>query len=114
MATYDSLVYVAGCVFGTLYRRFRKFLPLLLAGKNHKSLDIHKLVDAKGRGSLWRVTTTVMELFKRAEQYFIVYSNDWETRFYTDTVVELLVKDTQILAYSNAVQEEANVKVGRG
>ena len=114
-----SLVYVAGCVFGTLYRRFRfnksldfdKFLPLLLAGKSDKSLNIHKLADAKDRGGLWRVTTTVMELFKRAEQYFIVYSSHWETRFDTDTVVELLVKDTQILAYLNALQEEASVKV---
>ena len=116
-----SLVYVAGSVFGTLYRRFRfsarqksdlvKFLPVLLAGKSDKSLGIHKLVDAKDRGGLWRVTIPVVELFKRAEQYFVVYSSHWSKRFDTDAVVQVLMEDSQILSSFRLLLEESSLKV---
>ena len=76
--------YLGGYVFGTFYRRIRcslkntglysqQCLSFLIAGKcigENVTLPEHKYVNILDRGGLWKVNENVTSIFKIAERYF--------------------------------------------
>ena len=81
----NIICYLSGYVFGTYYRRLRfsksctqslyhqQCLTILIAGKSSaemQDLTEHKLVNARNRGGLWKVSKEVISIFTTTETFF--------------------------------------------
>ena len=107
--------YLSGYVFSTIYKRLRYSKKKLLAKKNEDSsfyLDIlfagkvtdtnsadepeQKLVNARNRGGLWKVTKEVFDIFCITECYFRKYVSKCVTKIDSMEMVTSLSKDASI------------------
>ena len=98
------VVYIAGYVFGQLYRRIRKSrlwesdlcqqkLSLLKAGKIEavETDDRYKLVKCRDRGGLWYVGVDVIGIFTETEKDFKLQTQNMTLKIDFDKIVKNVV-----------------------
>ena len=122
----EIIAYVSGYVIGTLYRRLRyskdhqsffnqQCLSFLQAFKlvDGKETDVshQKLVDAKNRGGLWKVTSDTITIFMYAETYFLSATKDFVKIIDAKYLTSLLLEDSSVLIYFNSIRRTADLDV---
>ena len=117
------ICYLSGYVFSTFYRRVRfsnkkssdniyhqQYLSLLLAGKVSEGgadMPEHKLIDARNRGGLWKVTKEVISIFTSAESLFHSFVIKNYNKIDSKEMVSCLMKDCGVLSNFSKIRNLA-------
>ncbi|XP_057298339.1 uncharacterized protein LOC130629219 [Hydractinia symbiolongicarpus] len=119
--------YLAGYVFGTLYRRIRRSkqsrsilnlqsIHLLIAGKStdqEHDTEINTLVRIKDRGGLWTVTSEVFEIFSIVESHFRQESSTTHRSIDSKKMVSYLMNNARILCNYNKLKNASTEEVSK-
>ena len=117
------ICYLAGYVFGTLYRRLRfssnkdtdynqQCLSILSDEKSTDAdpdLPDHKLVTSRNRSGLWKVTKDVIDVFAVAEEKFQNHTKSCTTKINDTVMVAELLKDVTILSRFSKIRSSSNL-----
>ena len=122
----DIIKYLAGYVFGTVYRRLRnnkytrnmlgeQSLCVLLAGKTtvQDSAKGNTLTSAKNRGGLWIVSSEVFEIFAIVENTFRKRTAKFQRKIDSKVILYELLKYPVLLANYKVVCDKAAEKVSK-
>ena len=125
----DIIVYLAGYVLGTLYRRMRfskmnksmyhqQCLSISLAGKLTSSTSDtstedkqHKLVDIKNRGGLWKINGPAIQIFKIVEFKFRCITKTSHNKIDSHALVKDLITNCGILSNFGKLKNESDEEV---
>ena len=119
------IAYLSGYVFGTMYRRIRfsklthnsadiyhrQCLSFLIAGKcvgEKIKLPEHKIVEIHDRGGLWKVTKDVIDIFSKAEAYFLLAVEKNPRKIDSQDYVPAMLKDVFILHLVSKIKHKSS------
>lgn len=123
----NVIYYLAGYVFSTLYRRIinnrnkneysEQVLSILKAGKLAEDTkideNVFKLVNSRCRGSLWKVTYDVYNIFSIIECHFRSKTVGLVRKLSSEDIVCSLISDSFLLARFSSVRGAADINVSK-
>ena len=111
-------------MFGTLYRRLRfsvdsknnynqQCLSMLLAGQHQHEVDLpeHKLISARDRGGLWKVSRNMFDIFKIAESIFQIQTKTCNNKIDHTVMVKSICENVIVQSNFDKLRSQATVDV---